>query len=295
MTKKETKGFLYKTIKQSGDNDQIYRCFAEFEFKDLCKYITEGKIIVPECQNDVDEKKVKKFQKILDKDPNYFSFDIEPILLVFSEDCNDVLQAVNGQHRLKAITEYYEEKNINGKIIVTIRECKNMKQMEKLFYKIHSDSTKIPFPKKEIIEKHNMNIFKEFKKLLNLKYKKYISKTKSEILYTADEIMKKITKSNSNFSPKEYSFKDLHEFEQSFLDINYKCYDKYYKDKEYESTNEIYLNILENKLVFLLKSNNSFDNFRNEKIKFEDPLIKLKDENKEKKKNKKEKSLVSKE
>ena len=188
--------------------------------------------------------------------------------MVALKDCSKVLQVINGQHRIHAILELNNETH-EGEIRTTVRLCDTMEEMEKLYKKVHTDSTKLPFNKIGYIEKQNKNIILLFRKEIKKEYNVYLSETKSDSCYCFNDLVQNMV-SNKFFGKKIYS--KTKEIFDDFEKLNLEYFNKYYKGQKYKCRSNKEKIILTNKMVFLLKTNNSFKVY-NKNVVFCDPQI----------------------
>jgi hypothetical protein len=278
------KGFQYKEVDKSNDEK---RASVYFTFEHLSNYYKKGQIIIPDCQSDINNDKIEKFKKILDNDPDYFNYDTEPILLAAIKDDNQpikVLQTINGQHRLLAIIQMVEngQHEDGQRIKVSLILFDTTDEMEKHYWKIHSDSTKTPFPKREFIEKQYRKIIKSLRKDVKKEYKDFLSISESKIYYSPNELVEKLI--DINFFER-YQVQTPEGAIEKFNLLNKAYYKKYYRHMILKSASDKEEHILEHRMVFLLKSNNSFDVSHN-KVSFCDIRLKKKPQSKNKSNNK---------
>ena len=193
------------------------------------------------------------------KNPQYFNFKNRVVI----GDLNDTWYIIDGQHRIDMCKELFNQ-GYNNYIIFCWYIFTNEKDMRELFISINKDSTKNKF----YVESNTFDQIKisEFTKLLQLYYKNYFSKKKTEQgkRKTCEELRDQLISIdffNNNYTALEL-LNNLYNKNIQFYELNrYKTNILYNEDIFYKDE----LDCINDRVIMSLKKNNFIEWLKDEK------------------------------
>ena len=247
--------YIGKTIPQTQEHNYLE---TRISFRDYMNNTKKDLIKKPTAQCPLDIERINSMVEEYLSKPTYFHCK-DKILI---GDLNNHWFIMDGQHRLEAIKNLYEEHNKwedNHKFTFCWFKVRSHTELEELFVSLNKDSAKNEYyVSKDITERIKLNSFQEeFSKL----YKKYFNKTKSTAknsrIYSIEEFREILIK--KGFFDK-YQNEDINKL----IDIIRKSNDEFYLKNRYtvelETNGGLFyqdeISKLENKVVFSLKKCN---------------------------------------
>lgn len=224
---------------------------TKVSFDKIVHTIKLQNLIKPDYQGALSEDRVNSMVKEYISKPNFFYFKNRVVI----GDLNDSWYIIDGQHRLDMCKKLYTEHNINNELIFCWYIFTEENSMRDLFTSINHDSTKNQFYIKcDTFEQIKIS---EFMKLMQLYYKDYFAKKKTETgkRKTLEEFRDELIKTNYFKNDKEAQtlFVEIDNKNKEFYNLNrYKITMNqnqgiFYKDE---------LNCLQDGVIISLKNNN---------------------------------------
>ena len=249
-----TKRNTILNINKNSMSSSIYLITAK-EMKEV-----KNQIIIPEIQNGLDEDKVKKIQEYYKKNPHHIASNPCIIIAKLKVGNQQQYMLADGQHRLNAIINIYNEDNEDNILLVSIVNIGSKEELIDLFKSINSDSTKCVINNYSIFD---IEIYELIKKMIKKDYCEFVKDTCSSrsLTYGYSEFVDLLVKNNimnkiiENIGNNEISniYKYLRTKEKTFFNV-YGYLKKYSQNKsDFKATEIIHIN---HSSCMFMKNNN---------------------------------------